>query len=173
MAVLSIKTLGGHSDLGQTAERLAGKIQLASQNARLEDRQYGLRIEAHRYEFMRFNGRGWNLIMNDPVLAIHSLPKAVTLDIQVRGNISIPVPSTAPTIASASAAATAATSDAGMTSGDNSQTMTPQVVILSTGEITPFTLTMATSTTTYVVNGDGNGQIHVVPPGTDGSPAAG
>lgn len=171
VAVFSIKTLGGRSDLGQAAERLAGRIQLASQNARLENIQYGLRINAHKYEFMRFNGHGWDVVSNDPVLAGQSLPSDATIDVQTHGEIKIPVAATAAGTGAAAAAASVGSGSTDMKSGSDSVALTPQIAILSTGEITPFTLTLSRNNKTYVLNGNGNGQIHVEPPGTNGSPA--
>lgn len=172
IAIFSMKTLGGRSDLGEAAERLAGRIQLASENARLENMQYGLRIESHKYEFMRFNGHGWDAVSNDPVLAAQSLPSGATLDVQTHGTIKIPAAATAGGTAAAVAAASIGTDSGQMDSGSGSTALTPQIAILSTGEITPFTLRLSTGTKTYVLNGNGNGQVHVEPPGTHGTPAA-
>lgn len=183
VAVISLRALSGRDDAGKTAEHLAGLIQLADENARMENIQYGLRIRRHRYEFMRFTGSQWQPITNDPVLAAHQVPAGIVLDIHTQGQITIPVAATAPqTIASAAAITAAAALTAGAEGGGTAQQAAaqtgapeppPQVAILSTGEMTPFTLTLTTTGgTVYVVRGDGNGQIHVQAPGANAPAAA-
>jgi len=50
----------------------------------------------------------------------------------------------------------------------------PQIAILSTGEMTPFTMRLSNpqNNKIYVLRGDNNGQIHIEPPNaeTAGSP---
>ncbi|MGH8426645.1 MAG: type II secretion system minor pseudopilin GspH [Gammaproteobacteria bacterium] len=160
IAVISLKALDGRSDQGQAAERLAGLIQLASEDARMENIQYGLRVEPHQYEFMQFNGRAWVTISNDPVLATRSVPGGLTLSVQTQNQVMLPVASTAPGSAAVAASAAAADTDTG-----GRDAVTPQIAILSTGEMTPFTLSLASSAgETYVLRGTGNGQIHVDTP---------
>ncbi|MGH8271688.1 MAG: type II secretion system minor pseudopilin GspH [Gammaproteobacteria bacterium] len=166
IAVISLKALGGRSDQAQTAERLAGRIQLASENARMENIQYGLKIKPHHYEFVIYNGRGqWLPIIKDPVLAGHDVPKGMKLEVSTEGEITIPVVSTA---AKAASAAGADNADA----PSSSTVLTPQIAILSTGEITPFTLRLsAPDGNTYILRGSANGQVRVIPPASANGPA--
>lgn len=165
VAILSMHALDSRSDQGEIAERLAGMIQLASENARLENTQYGLRIEPQHYEFMRFTSAGWAPVGNDPALAAHDLPDGMTASVRVQNPIRIPAP------ASAAAAATSTANAAGP--GNADQALTPQIAILSTGEMTPFTLRLAARDgTTYIVRGGQAGRVHVVPPGSSAPAAA-
>lgn len=162
---LSVNVLDSRSDQGQVAERLAGLIELASEDARLQNIQYGLRIQSQRYEFMEFNGARWAPVANDPTLAAHALPAGMRLAVSVQNPIRLPVPATGPITAAAAASAAG--------TGGNPPQMTPQIAILSTGEMTPFTLRLsARDGTTYVVRGGGSGRVHVVPPGSSAPPAA-
>lgn len=177
IAVISLRTMDSRDEAGKTAQHLGGLIQLASENARAENIQYGLRIDPHHFGFMRFNGRGWDPVRNDPVLARQSVPSGLTLAIHTQGEIKIPVVATASGTVAAAAAMTASpqiSSPAAMTAeaaGSGEPVPPPQVAILSSGELTPFTLTLTTATgKTYVVHGDGNGQIHVEAPGTNAAP---
>ncbi|MDN5864278.1 MAG: type II secretion system minor pseudopilin GspH [Gammaproteobacteria bacterium] len=165
LAVISINALGNRSSEGQTAIKLAGLIQLASNNARMENLQYGLRVEPHHYEFMVFNGHGgWLALTKSPVFDRHELPDGLSLTVSTEHEIRIPVIATAPSAATAGPAA----DDADMADA----AVTPQIAILSTGEITPFTLRLTTTGgKTYLIRGSGNGRVHVVPPGSINAPA--
>lgn len=166
IAVISVKAMGGRTTEGQTAVKLAGLIELAGENARMENVQYGLKVKKHHYGFVVFNGRdAWLPISNDPVLAGHDLPNGMTLTINTRDSIKIPVISTTLGPAGMSAP-TSVTATPGESSG-----LHPQVAILSTGEMTPFTLRLeATGGKTYLIRGSASGHVHVVPPGSVNGP---
>lgn len=165
-AVISVRALGGRDDQGQAATRLAGLIELASENARMENRQYGIVIKPSHYLFVRYETNGWIPVENDPVLKRRDLPDGMTLTVSVQNPIQMPSTSTAGSAASAAAAASA-NANAGMdaTQNGNGDKLQPQIAILSTGEMTPFTLRLsAPDHKTYVLRGDGNGQVHIEPP---------
>lgn len=165
-AVISIRALGGRDDQGQAATRLAGLIELASENARMENRQYGIVINSSHYQFVRFGTDGWIPVENDPVLKRRDLPDGMTMTVSVQNPIKMPTTSTAGSAASAAAAASA-NANAGMdaTQDGSQDKLQPQIAILSTGEMTPFTLRLSTPDhKTYVLRGDGNGQVHIEPP---------
>jgi len=159
IAVISVKAMGGRTTEGQTAVKLAGLIELASENARMENVQYGLKVKKHHYGFVVFNGRGaWLSVSNDPVLAGHDLPSGMSLSIDTRDSIKIPVVATTLGPVSASSSTDAPEESSGLH---------PQVAILSTGEMTPFTLRLeATGGKTYLIRGNASGHVHVVPPGS-------
>jgi len=181
VSVLAVNALGGRDPQGQSATRLAGLVQLAGENARLENLQYGLVVKPHRYEFVRLNGNNWSPITNDPTFKARQLPAGLELSVTVQNAIQVPLPGTAGAGATARspAAAMAAVSAGGGDSSDasatgNAQALHPQIAILSTGEMTPFTmrLTNPQNHKVYVLRGDNNGQIHIEPPNADtaGSP---
>lgn len=157
IAVISVEAIGGRTTEGQTAVKLAGLIELASDNARMENVQYGLKVKSHHYGFLVFNGRGaWLPITGDPVLGGHDLPEGMSMTLRTEHEITIPVIATTPGAASVSntTAAPAASS-----------ALHPQVALLSTGEITPFTLRLeASGGKTYLIRGSASGRVHVVPP---------
>lgn len=181
VSVLAVNALGGRDPQGQAATRLAGLVQLAGENARLENIQYGLVVKPHHYEFVRLNGNNWSPITNDPTFKARQLPDGMELSVQVQNAIHVPLPGTAAGGGSAasSASAMAAASASGGDSSDaassgNAKALHPQIAILSTGEMTPFTmrLTNPQNKKVYVLQGDSNGQIHIQPPNaeTAGSP---
>lgn len=161
IAVISVRSLGGSSDeAGQAATRLSGLIELASENARLENVQYGLIIKPQYYEFVKFGGHDWAPIMNDPVFRKKGLPSGLELSVNVQNPINLPHPSTSTAAASAAAAASASASQ-----NSDENRLQPQIAILSTGEMTPFTLRLTSPDhSVYVLRGDGNGQVHIEPP---------
>ncbi len=174
VAVLSVQALGGRSDQGQAAIKLAGLIQLASEDARLENVQYGLRTAPHEYQFMRYQNGAWAQVTGDVALKPHRLPAGLTLTVSVQNPIRMPSPATGSgtaAVAAAAAASAAAPTTSGGSSGDT-QTVTPQIAILSTGEITPFTAHLSSPDgTVFLLRSSGNGKIHVVPPQSSASPA--
>ncbi len=162
VVVLSINTLGGRSDAGQAAERLAGLIQLAGENARMENIQYGLRLSSHQYEFMKFNGKYWTWVTNDPVLGRHHLPQRMTLSVSTSKTLRIPLPGTAST----ESGTTAKGPTASAAIGSSGTAVTPQIAILSTGTTTPFTIRLRVANgRVFIIQGNGNGEVHVQPPG--------
>ena len=161
LAVISVRSLGRSSDpAGQTATRLAGLIELASENARLENIQYGLIIKPQHYEFVKFMSYNWIPITNDPVFRKRGLPTGLSLSVTVQNPIRIPHPATVNTATPATAAHTM-----NNTQNGSENRLQPQIAILSTGEMTPFTLRLTSPDhSVYVLRGDGNGQVHIEPP---------
>ncbi|HYW75205.1 MAG TPA: type II secretion system minor pseudopilin GspH [Gammaproteobacteria bacterium] len=181
MSVIAVSALGGRDAQGQAATRLAGLVQLAGENARLENIQYGLVVKPHHYQFVRLNGNNWQPITNDPTFKPRHLPAGLELSVTVQNTINVPLPGTAAGAATSASPASAmgAASAAGGDSSDasntgNAKALHPQIAILSTGEMTPFTmrLTNPQNSKIYVLRGDNNGQIHIKPPNADtaGSP---
>ena len=181
LAIISVRALGGRDDQGQAATRLAGLIQLASENARLENIQYGLVVKPHHYQFVRLSGNNWSAITNDPAFKSRKLPDGLELSVKVQDTLNVPLPGTASgngaaaTSASAMGAASASGGDSSdMSDSGNAKAIHPQIAILSTGEMTPFTMRLANpqNDKVYVLRGDNNGQIHIEPPNaeTAGSP---
>lgn len=167
ITVLSINTLGDRTDGGSAAERLAGLIELASENAQMENVQYGLKIYPHHYVFMQFNGSRWMVLKHHQVLGNHPLPHWMTLTVSTGAKVKLPVAITAGTAASASSVANAAT--AAVATKKNSGDV-PQIAILSTGTTTPFEIRLhANNGRVFVLQGPGNGQVQVHAPGDHAS----
>ncbi|MGQ0384461.1 MAG: type II secretion system minor pseudopilin GspH [Gammaproteobacteria bacterium] len=87
VATLSIGLLGEDREIEREAERLANGIALLQEQAQLEGRDYGLRIEATGYEFMRFDAfeQRWREVENDPGLAPHELPSGLAFELLLEG----------------------------------------------------------------------------------------
>lgn len=87
IATLSVGLLGGDREIERESERLADGIALLQEQAQLEGRDYGLRIEATRYEFMRFDafGQAWDTVEDDPGLQARDLPPGLAFELVLEG----------------------------------------------------------------------------------------
>lgn len=89
LAVLSVGLMGGDREIEREAERLADAIALLQEQAQLEGRDYGLRVETTGYEFMRFDAfeQVWKAVENDPGLAARELPSGLALGLTLEGRL--------------------------------------------------------------------------------------
>jgi len=79
MAVVSIKVLGGDHEMDQEAARLAAVIGQAREEAMLQGRDLGLRLDAQGYDFLRYDTRSerWVAVTGDPLLRERTMPEGV------------------------------------------------------------------------------------------------
>lgn len=127
IAVISLGSLGGDPPAQQTAGRLAELTELAAEQAVMQGREYGLRIEPHAYEFLSYDGHAWNEPKDDTLFARHEV-EDVTLSLDLEGTPVTLAP--APTTSTAPNAST----------GNSDAASKPQVLLLSSGELTPFVI---------------------------------
>lgn len=87
IATLSVGLLGGDREIERESGRLADGIALLQEQAQLEGRDYGLRIEGTGYEFMRFDAfeQTWKPVEDDPGLAPHELPPGLAFELVLEG----------------------------------------------------------------------------------------
>ncbi len=144
-AVLSLGALDGSPPAKHAAEQLAALADLAAQQAVMQGRQYGLRVLPHAYEFLLYDGSNWSPVQNDNLLRVRQLGNDVSLSLQLEGTaVILPKNNNK--------------NGAGSDSNDGSgkQAIKPQIMLLSSGEITPFQITVSASvsSTQYLVKGD-------------------
>lgn len=121
LATLSVGLLGEDRELEDESERLTNGIALLQEQAQLEGRDYGLRVEADNYEFLRYDAfeQRWTEIDSDPGLAPRQLPPGVTFELVLEGrNVLLKEE---------------ATPDARL----------PQLVAWGSGDMTPYQLSLA------------------------------
>lgn len=160
-AVLATASLGGDTPQERTARRVAALVQLASENAVMEGRQYGLEIKPHTYRFFLYDGTTWQPITGDPTFRPRQTEDNVTLRLQLQGRpVTLPQPVSA---IGPQAAGGMAANDA---DGDRADGPRPEIIALSSGELTPFDLAVAGSVAddAYHVRGHLNGKVQLVPP---------
>ncbi len=104
--------------LQDEAERLQSLMRVLLDEAVLDNREYGLRFDNRRYRVLRFDmaAARWEPLDKK----VHALPDWVDVDLKVdQQSIGI------------------------REEGDSKQTKPPQLLLLSSGELTPFTLRLA------------------------------
>jgi general secretion pathway protein H len=153
VAVLSLGSLGGNTATQHAAEQLADLTDLVSQQAVMRGQQYGLLIAPHGYSFMLFDGQNWSPVQGDELLRARQLENSVTLTLELEGT-----PIVLPTD-------DAQTDDSDADTGKKE--VKPQIMLLSSGEITPFKITVSGSDQSppYVITGDLLHGIRLTPPG--------
>ena len=120
--ILSFMTLSTGTDqraeqLEREAQRIVALLQLASEEAVMRSEQLALRVGETRYEFMILENGQWTPLADDRPLRPRELPAGIELRLELQEN---PPP--------------------GLTAEDSEQ---PQVFLLSSGEMTPFVLTIS------------------------------
>ncbi len=85
IAILSLSALGQASQREQAARRLAGLIELASQQAVIQGETYGLCLETHRYWFLRDEHGQWVHFAHGSIYHRRRLPRALTISLDLTG----------------------------------------------------------------------------------------
>jgi general secretion pathway protein H len=119
MAVVSTRVLGGDHEMDQEARRLVAILGQAREEAMLQGRDVGLRIDARGYDFLLYDGRNerWDLPADDPLLRERTLPDGLEASLLLESR---------PVQLPARAAPTERTP------------ALPQVVVFASGDIVPF-----------------------------------
>lgn len=121
VAILSVGVLGDDREMELETERLTDTIALLQEQAQLEGRDYGLRIEGGAYEFLRFDGfeQRWADVGEDPWLRPHELPPGLAFELEIEGR---PVLLKKP---------------------GRAEARIPQLMAYGSGDVTPYRLTLA------------------------------
>jgi general secretion pathway protein H len=85
MAVISVNVLGGDHEMQQQAERLQAILIQSREDAMLQSRDIGLRLDETGYEFLEYDGRVelWNAVQDDPLLRTRALPEGLRLSLRL------------------------------------------------------------------------------------------
>lgn len=121
IALLSVGIAGPGRELHNEAERLAGLIGVLAEEAVLDNREYGLLLSREAYQVLRYEPRKqqWQALSDKP----HGLPDWAELSVELDG-AALELP-----------AADGAAARKGV--------LLPQVLLLSSGEISPFRLRLS------------------------------
>jgi general secretion pathway protein H len=119
MAVVSTRVLGGDHEMDQEAKRLVAILGQAREEAMLQGRDVGLRIDARGYDFLLYDLRNerWDLATDDPLLRERTLPDGLEASLRLESR---------PVQLPARAAPT------------ERNPALPQVVVLASGDLVPF-----------------------------------
>lgn len=145
MAVVSTRVLGGDHEMDQEAKRMVAVLSQAREDAMLEGRDVGLRIDAHGYDFMRYDGRveQWDLAGDDPLLRERTLPDGLEASLILESR-SVRLPArTVPT---------------------ERERPLPQVVLMASGDLVPFEVRLERAGTREIraVVGSADGKLEIL-----------
>jgi general secretion pathway protein H len=149
IAVLSLGALGKDPPAQTTAKRLTALLKMASEDAVMQGRELGLVIDRHSYRFLAYDNGQWQALDDDDLFRKRSLDSAVRLNLRLEGRSIVLENRTDQDDAQRS-----------------SSGMKPDILFLSSGEITPFELriTSTGSRDMYRVTGSLNKGIRMVAP---------
>ena len=137
---VAVGALGGDSEIDREATRLTDVVAVALEQAELEGRDYGLRLEPGGYEVMVFDGRrGWTTAAGDRWFEPHTLPAGLALSLRAEGRqILLRVAGTL-------------------------ETHLPQVITFASGDATPYEIALTRSSSGAKMNliGAADGTIEV------------
>ena len=136
--VISFAVLSIHSDdktLEEAARRLEALINLTSQEAVLQSTELALQFDDDGYEFLAYDGKKWQPITDDEILRRRKLPDNVAVEYEPEGQ--------KPTL-----------------KGMDDEAKPPRIYFLSSGEMTPFRLSLHRrgELDSYVLTGDARGK---------------
>ncbi len=117
LTVIAVRGGSWEDQAEEALRRIAALTDLAAQQAVLEGREYGLEMLRDGYRFVRYAQGRWTLIENDELLRTRALAAGLRPDLRVDG--------------------------AAVRLGAEGGEPRPQVLLYSSGERTPFRLTLA------------------------------
>jgi general secretion pathway protein H len=158
VATLSMGVLGRDNDIEDQAKRLKAVIEQVKEESELQGRDVGLLIEKDGYLFMRYDyaTQHWQFMNNDDMTDYRQLPAGLQIrlwleDREIIVNTHQENQELLSRSSSSSSSSQSSTADIGyqsnMASNTSSSTMKddvmPQIMILSSGDISPFELSIS------------------------------
>jgi general secretion pathway protein H len=130
MVLLSFGILGDDRDLRQQARRMSSLIELATDEAVLQGRDFGIEFMEHGYRFVEHDPLidQWSEVIGDDLLRPRTLEEGMEFELHLDDR---------PVALAGKAANTERDKD---TPGRERDGYRPHVLILSSGEVTPFNL---------------------------------
>jgi general secretion pathway protein H len=125
-AVLSVSRNDQDEVMKRETGRLATLIDMANNEAVLRGQEFAIHFTEDGYAFLVLQIDGWQELTDDPLLKPHKLPPGFSVRIEVEGD--------PPGLDQKDKKDTSDNKD--------DDTLTPQVYILSSGEMTPFSATL-------------------------------
>lgn len=141
-AVLSISR--GDTSLRDESQRLAALIRLAGQEAISQGQEFAVEFDQGGYAFVTFDGEAWQPVADDELLRRRELPQHLVIDVELEGERLVL---------------------AGQAQGEEKETP-PRIFLLSSGEMSPFDLTLRKSGAGggYHITGTARGDVQVNAP---------
>jgi general secretion pathway protein H len=85
MAVISVNVLGGDHEMEQESRRLQAILTQAREDASLQSRDLGLRLDETSFEFLEYDGRTerWRAVQGDQMLRARTLPAGLRMALRL------------------------------------------------------------------------------------------
>lgn len=95
VVLLGLNPGGPERKLDDEAERLASLLALASSEAVMQNREFGVRVEEQAYHFLCMEGTAqhWKACTGDGLLKAHELPEGLELNVLSAGRVALPAAS--------------------------------------------------------------------------------
>ncbi|WP_077284503.1 type II secretion system minor pseudopilin GspH [Cognaticolwellia aestuarii] len=129
--------------LQQNSARFAGIFDVAAEYGLLNNVELGLFVKENTYQFLGYDGVQWSPIADNPLFEEFTLPDNVEISLQLDD-----LPIEEPQLFDSSLLIIEEEDDS-FTEEDEEKKITPQVYILSGGDITPFSLTFSFAEFTF------------------------
>ena len=163
VALLSVGAVGRKDPLEDEARRLHALLRFAGEEALMQGRDLGLRLEPAGYRFLSYDPEAflWEDMAADDLYKARELPEDVYMELFLEEKEV--VLDTARTRESPGKASDEREKD------DRAGEPEPQLLILSSGELTPFQLWIAQrfEEDRYLIEGEADGQITLLLPETE------
>lgn len=137
-AVLKVHDRSRAETAEQETERLAALLKLSSEEAVLQARELALQLTAGGYEFLVLDKDEWKTLKDDDLLRPRRLPADIALTATIEGETATPQ------------------------SGRDRQQ--PRIYLLSSGEMTAFTLDLRDTKSHYRLSGAPDGKLALSAP---------
>lgn len=138
LAVLSMGTASTSRELRDEAQRLAAVIGLLADEAVLDNHEYGLWVDDEGYQVLRYDEADARWIADRS--QAHRVPEWARLDLELDGT---PLELAAPPAEDDAAPDPTAATERETPRHEVRTRLQPQVLILSSGELSPFRLTLS------------------------------
>lgn len=147
-AVLSTGLADRDKPLGKETQRLLALLRMASEESVQHGDELGMRIDGSGYRFMRYDRDAWKPL-DDDLFRERELPPEISVKLELEGR---PIVLDNPDSSDSDAA-----SKDEEKKGDK-KPLAPQIVFLSSGEASPFVLTLSEhDAPPFYIKSDGNG----------------
>jgi general secretion pathway protein H len=129
---VAVGALGGDREIDDEAGRLADVVAVALEQAELEGRDYGLRLDPVGYEVMVFDGRrGWASAGGETWFERHEFPAGLSVSLEAEGRRVL------------------------LRVAESPETRLPQVIAFASGEVTPYRIALTRSSSGEVASLEG------------------
>jgi general secretion pathway protein H len=87
VTVISIHALGRDNELRDETRRIASIIEAVQEQAQMEGRDFGLRLQERQYEFLVYDPRKdlWQAVDGDDLLRLRQLPPGLSFKLRLEG----------------------------------------------------------------------------------------